>query len=68
MAVNLKKHLPNAQFGKGNHKPIDWTKHHEEDPDDEELPHTPKDVTRMLGFDPKTKSKSKTPPVKKGSK
>jgi hypothetical protein len=63
MPSNLKKHLPNAHFGKVGGKPVDWTKFTDDDPDDEELERTPKDVRRMLGFDPKKKTKTV---VKKG--
>lgn len=34
-------------------KPIDWRKAPDaEDPDDEQLPETPVDVVKLLGFDP----------------
>lgn len=62
--LDLKKHLPNAHFGKANHEKMDWTKHEDHTPDnDEELTETPNEVKRMLGFDPK---KVKSVPKKKG--
>ena len=67
MPLDLKKHLPAAQFGKAGKSKMDWTQHEEDDPDDEELERTPKDVKAMLGFDPKKKV-TKTAPAKKGKK
>ncbi len=60
MSSNLKKKLPDVHFGKANHKPMNWADHEsDDDADDEEMEHTPKDVKAMLGFDPKTKAKVK---------
>jgi len=46
-----------VHFGDAKSAPIDWRAglHSvvDEDPDDEELPETPEDVTAILGFDPK---------------
>ena len=70
MAVNLKKALPKAHFGKANHDQMNWEEHEsDDDADDVELKHTPKDVVGMLGFDPK-KNKLKKPsvPLRKKSK
>ncbi len=44
--------LPDVRFG--DKPPMNWRKIEDErDPDDEELDETPKDVTDLLGFDPK---------------
>jgi hypothetical protein len=46
--------LPDARFGAGDVKPIDWRNVPDEaDADDEELTKTPADVVGLLGFDPK---------------
>lgn len=64
MAVNLKKALPKAHFGKANHDHMNWEDHEsDDDADDVELKHTPKDVVGMLGFDPKKKLKTSIKPV-----
>lgn len=43
--------LPEVSYGQK--KPMDWRNAPDEpDPDDEELPETPKDVIDILGFDP----------------
>lgn len=63
MAVSLKKVLPNAHFGKADHKQMHWEDlESDDDADDIELKHTPKDVVGMLGFDPKKKSVLKKKP------
>ena len=56
-----KQPFPNAHFGEVGKK-HDWRKKLadvEEPDDDEELEETPKDVVRMLGFDPKEFSEKK---------
>jgi len=44
--------LPDVKYG--DKEPLkDWRQFEDEDPDDEELEDTPKDVIDILGFDPK---------------
>lgn len=56
--------LPKAHFGMAHHTPMNWEDYEQDDDaDDVELKHSPKDVVAMLGFDPKkaktTKKKGK---------
>ena len=44
--------LPKAYFGSPKATPVIWREEPDHDPDDEELPETPEDVVKMLGFDP----------------
>ena len=44
--------FPDAHFGSADAKPVDWRKVPDLDPDDTQLPETPRDVVMMLGFDP----------------
>lgn len=53
----LKDKLPVAHFGKVGKKPANWQKSHIRDPDDDELPRTPKSVKALLGFDPRKESR-----------
>ena len=46
--------LPDAHFGSVDRK-VHWQKIPDFDPDDEELPVTPKHIVELLGFDPKDK-------------
>lgn len=47
--------LPKAFFGPGSSMTESaWSAMPDHDPDDEDMPKTPSDVTALLGFDPKT--------------
>ena len=43
--------IPDVRFGSATSPRADWRKTDDPDPDDEQIK-TPRDVVRMLGFDP----------------